>query len=282
MPWVPVLTTELALRIERFVAPEVSLSHPVTVDPSAPCVAQFGRTIASKSPRAWPGNKVFCFGHEDVGRLDEILAYFAADRLEPSFYVAPMAFTRDVAAALTAFGFVQREFEQAILYGVPEPTPPRLPEGVTIEPVAADNLEEFVGATADGFEWHASWRDAAMEGVRTSVRPSVRPGVQHFLVRYRGAAAGVGSLGVRENVASLGGGAVVPALRGKGCHLALVHHRVHLAHALGCELVLGGARFGSGSFRNQQRAGLRVAYLESAWSRRDHVVIAGRMALRSD
>jgi hypothetical protein len=126
MPWVPVLTTDLALRIERFVAPEVSLPHPVTVDPSAPCVAQFGRTIASKSPRAWPGNKVFCFGHEDVGRRDEILAYFAADRLEPTFYVAPMAFTRDVAAALTALGFVQREFEQAILYGVPDPTPPRL------------------------------------------------------------------------------------------------------------------------------------------------------------
>ena len=275
---VPVLTTELARRIERFVAPEVSLPQSKTPDPTAPCVAQFGRTIASKSPRAWPGNKVFCFGHEDVGRLDEILAFFAADVVEPTFYVAPMAFTRDVAAALTAAGFVQREFEQAILYGLPDPTPPQLPEGIHIEPVTEDNLEEFVRATADGFEWHASWRDAAMEGVRTSVRP----GVQHFLVRYRGIPAGVGSLGIRENVASLGGGAVVPALRGKGCHLALVHYRVHLAHTLGCGLVLGGPRFGSGSFRNQQRAGLRVAYLESAWSRLDRVVIAGRMALRSD
>ena len=264
MRGVPVLTIELARRIERFVAPEVSLPQSETADPSAPCVAQFGRTIASKSPHAWPGNKVFCFGHDDVERLGEILAFYSADGLEPTFYVAPMAFTREVSAALAGAGFVQREFEQAILYGLPDPTPPALPAGIDIELVTDDNLEEFVRATADGFEWHASWREAAMDGVRTSVRP----GVRHFLVRYNGTPAGVGSLGVRENIASLGGGAVVPAFRGKGCHLALVHHRVHLAHTLGCELVLGGASFGSGSFRNQQRAGLRVAYVESAWSRR--------------
>jgi hypothetical protein len=262
MRHVPLLTTELALRIERFVAPEVS-SPLETNDPTVPCVVQFGRTIASKSHGRWPGNKVFCFGHEDVSRLGEILAFFAADDLEPTFYVAPMAFTRDVATALDAAGFVQRDFEQAILYGVPDAEPRPLPEGVGIEPVTPDNLEEFVRATADGFEWHWSWRDAAMDGVRTSVRP----GVRHFLVRYDGVSAGVGSLGVRENVASLGGGAVVPALRRKGCHLALVHYRMHLAKTLGCELVLGGASFGSGSFRNQQRAGLRVAYIESAWSR---------------
>jgi hypothetical protein len=88
------------------------------------------------------------------------------------------------------------------------------------------------------------------------------------LARYQGEAAGVASLGRRDGVASLGGGAVVPKHRGKGCHLALVNHRLYAAHAIGCELVLGGASFGSASFRNQQRGGLRLAYVESAWSRR--------------
>ena len=32
-------------------------------------------------------------------------------------------------------------------------------------------------------------------------------------------------------------------------------------------LVIGSADFGSGSFRNQQRAGLRLAYIESGWRR---------------
>jgi hypothetical protein len=258
----PVLTTELALRIESFVAPEVTpLDDPV--DSKAPRVARFGRTIASKGKGAWPANKVFCFGHEDVGRLDDILAFYEADGIKPTFYLAPMRFTRDVAAALHAASFAQCEFEQAVMYGVParEAEPPS--PDITIERVWPHNLDEFVQATADGFEWHSSWRDEAMEGVRTSVRP----GVQHFLARYRGVPAAVGSLGVRDGVASLGGGAVVPAFRGKGCHLALVYYRMHVASTAGCDLVLGGASFGSGSFRNQQRAGLRVAYIESAWSR---------------
>ena len=258
----PVLTSDLALRIERCVAPELT-SAGESADRLTPRVAQFGRTVASKSKGGSPANKVFCFGHEDIGRLDEILAFYAVDGLEPTFYVAPMRFTRDLAAVLHDAGFVQREFEQAIMYGLPASKARPLPRGVTIERVTADNAEEFVRATADGFEWPPSWRDGAMETVRHSFRPAVR----HFLVRYAGAPAGVGSLGIRGSFASLGGGAVVPAFRRTGCHLALVHHRVHLAHTMGCDLVLGGASFGSGSFRNQQRAGLRLAYVESAWSR---------------
>jgi len=66
---------------------------------------------------------------------------------------------------------------------------------------------------------------------------------------------------------SLGGGATVPRFRGKGCHLALVRHRLDVAYMLGATLVMGGANFGSGSFRNQLRAGLRLAYIESGWRR---------------
>src|SRR5688572_2766110 len=214
MPQPPVLTTELALRIERFVAPEISSPHE-PADPAAPCVAQFGRTVASKAKGGWPANKVFCFGHKDVHRLGEILAFYAADQLEPAFHLAPMEFTEEVAVALDSAGFIHREFEQAIMYGLPEPEPRPVPEGISTERVTAANLEEFVQATADGFEWDPSWRDEAMAGVRTGVRLAL----QHFLVRYQGTPAGVGSLGIRENVASLGGGAVVPAFRGKGCHL---------------------------------------------------------------
>jgi len=42
---------------------------------------------------------------------------------------------------------------------------------------------------------------------------------------------------------------------------------VDVAYMLGSTLVIGSADFGSGSFRNQQRAGLRLAYIESGWRR---------------
>jgi hypothetical protein len=168
-----------------------------------------------------------------------------------------------VAAALTAAGFSQRGFLQAILYGLPAPEPAPLPPGVTIERVTVEQLDEFVQTVADGFEWPAEWREAAMAEARRRFQADF----YHFLARYEGEPAGTAALATREDVASLRGGAVVPSMRGKECHLALVHHRLQVAHAIGCTMVVGGADFGSTSFRNQQRAGLRIAYIESGWSR---------------
>jgi len=116
---------------------------------------------------------------------------------------------------------------------------------------------------AEGFEWHCAWREAAIQNVRSSFTP----GQPSFLARYEGEAAGVGSLHIQDGTASLTAGAVVPQFRRKGCHLALIHHRLYTAHALGCDLALGGASFNSASFRNRQRAGLRLAYIESEWGR---------------
>jgi GNAT superfamily N-acetyltransferase len=262
MSELPILTRELAERIEALIAPEPR-APTEPQDPAVPVVARFGRTIASKATRGRPANKVFCFGHQDVAQLPEILAFYAVDNLEPSFFLAPMGFSAAVAAALTAAGFVPRAFQQAILYGHPRTAPPRLPAGVTVERVTATNLEQFVQTTAEGFEWPAQWRDAAMEAVRCRFRPEA----YHFLARLQGDPAGVGSIDVRAEGAHLIDGAVVPRLRRKGIHLGLLQHRMHTAHRLGCSLVASGTRYGSASFRNQQRVGLRVAYIESAWGK---------------
>ena len=232
--------------------------------PGAVTVKQFGRTIATKARGGRPSNKVFCFGHDDVSKLDDILAFYATDGLEPTFYVMSAGFTRQVSAALTAVGFTQCEFEQAILYGLPSNELSLAPRHITIERVTSDSLEDYICTLADGFEMPPEWRDAGMDEARRTFTADEH----RFLARVDGEPAAVATLRTREGVASLGGGATIPRLRGKGCHLALVRHRLDVAYMLGCTLVIGAANFGSGSFRNQQRAGLRLAYIESGWRRR--------------
>ena len=100
---VPLLSPELARRIERLVAPDPVVSVGPAV-PSTVIVVRFGRTIAAKAKGGRPSNKVFCFGPDDLSRLDDILAFYASDGLEPEFYLTPTAFTRAVGAALSAAG----------------------------------------------------------------------------------------------------------------------------------------------------------------------------------
>jgi hypothetical protein len=266
MPEAPPLTLQLALRIEGLIAPSVPIDASRS-EPGAPAVAKFGQhTIAMKARGGKPSNKVFCFGHDDVAYLDAILEFYAVDDLEPSFYLSPMRYSPDVAAALIRAGFVQRDFAQTILYGVPEPSPAPPTPHVSIEPVTTENLDIYVHTLADGFEWPDAWRNAAIEGARKGF--GTRPGSHTFLARFDGEPAGVGSLGVRDGrIGSLAEGAVVPKFRRRGCHLALVRHRMHVAHQLGCDFMLGAANFGNSSFGNQQRAGLRLAYIESGWFR---------------
>jgi GNAT superfamily N-acetyltransferase len=129
--------------------------------------------------------------------------------------------------------------------------------------VTVENLEDYVLTMGEGFEMPSEWRRAAMDEARHRFSPEEH----RYLARYRGEPAAVATLRTREGVASLGGGATIPRFRGKGCHRALVQHRLDVAYMLGCTLVIGAANFGSGSFRNQLRAGLRLAYIESGWRR---------------
>src|SRR6185503_5963290 len=113
---------------------------------------------------------------------------------------------------------------------------------------------DYLSTMADGFEMPTEWRDAVVDDGRRRFRGDE----QWFLARVGAEPAAV---------ATLGGGATVPGHRRTGCHLAPVRHRPDVAHLLGCTHVIGGASYGSGSFRNQLRGGLRLAYIESGWRR---------------
>ncbi len=262
MTSVPELTIEVARRLERLIAPEPSDGDPQ--DPRVPKIVQFGQTVACRAKGGQPSNKVFCFSEADLGLLPEILDFYEAEALEPTFYLAPANFSGGVGLALAGKGFVQTQFEQTILYGAPSLEAPVLPQGMTIEAVTAGNLGEYARTMGGGFEWDDEWREAAVAHTQENFdfdSPA-------WLARVDGEAAGVASLRLADGgVGGIRGGAVLPRFRGRGIHYALVRHRMFFARQVGLELLIGGAAYGSTSFRNQLRAGMRLAYIESGWTR---------------
>jgi hypothetical protein len=77
--------------------------------------------------------------------------------------------------------------------------------------------------------------------------------------------AGVGILYMENGIGLLADATTLPAFRGKGCHTAMIHHRIAQAEKRNCDLLTSFVEFGSISHLNLERAGLRVAYTKSMW-----------------
>src|SRR5581483_1109113 len=86
-----------------------------------------------------------------------------------------------------------------------------------------------------------------------------------FLAEMNGEPVAAGSLFLHEGVALLAGASTVPEARRQGAQLALLEARLRFAAARGCDLGMMGAAPGSGSQRNAERHGFRIAYTRIKW-----------------
>jgi hypothetical protein len=256
---------QIARRIERDVGERCAVALQCDIDEGRAQgaeVRRFGQTIVLKKD-AWPGSRVFCFSTDDVEHLPEILAFLGHDA--PRFYLSSNGFSAQVGQALGAAGFYQDDLGQTLTYGAPHEALLPPPSGIDIKRVDGDSVELFLDVMAEGFGWEPAWREGAKDSERLALK---RPYYHPFLAYCEGEPAGTGVLKVDRDVGNVVQCATVPRFRGKGCQLALLHRRLFEAGRLGCGLVVSGAVYGSSSLRNQHRAGLRIAYIESAWTKR--------------
>jgi GNAT superfamily N-acetyltransferase len=75
-----------------------------------------------------------------------------------------------------------------------------------------------------------------------------------------GEPAGTGALVVNGGVGWLSADSTLPAHRGRGVQQAVQRHRLELARVAGCDLAVTESEPGSGSQRNMERVGFRIAY----------------------
>ena len=256
----PILTSELTSRLERHIAP----SEAEIANSSGSEFARFGKTVARKERGYWPPSAVYGFNKDDVGHFKKILEFFGD--IAPVFYLSHAGFNLELGRELNAAGFYMAEWLQTVLYGSPNPEAPQLPAAISIELVTSATAEVAAETAAEGNEWPKEWRESAKDGLRQSIS---RPGHHLYLARLNGEPAGVADLAKGTNGWSTMGGAAVPQrFRKQGIHTALIQYRLHEAYKSGSPLVVGCANFDSPSFRNQQRLGMRLAYVEATWKKR--------------
>ena len=88
-----------------------------------------------------------------------------------------------------------------------------------------------------------------------------------FIAELDGQAIGTGALTIAGDVALLAGASTIPAARRQGAQLALLEDRLRYAAAQGCTVGMIVTAPGSGSQRNAERHGFRIAYTRTKWGK---------------
>jgi GNAT superfamily N-acetyltransferase len=115
-----------------------------------------------------------------------------------------------------------------------------------------------------GFEGWREFEEVA-DYVREMGLVTVRSKARAFLAELQGDPIATGALMVNGDVALLGGASTIPKARRQGAQLALLEERLRYAASHGCTIAMMVAQPGSGSQRNAERHGFRIAYTRTKW-----------------
>jgi len=135
---------------------------------------------------------------------------------------------------------------------------------VSVRRAGSDDAEMYARTAAEG------WRgDGFADVVYDMARIyAAAEGLDLFLAELDGHAIATGVLSRHDGVAHLAGASTIPDGRRRGAQNALLDARLQFAAAHGCDLALMGAAPGSGSQRNAERNGFRIAYTRIKWQKR--------------
>ncbi len=200
---------------------------------------------------------------EDLDRLD---AFYFGRGATSKVGVCPMA-DPSLLKGLTRRGYEPFEFEN-VLYRTMGPDSefgdPLVVPGLEIRQATADEMHTYRDAVFSNFFGAEA---ASPEVVDLTAALFHMPQAILLLARLEGQAVGGGAVLIHDGVAFLAGAAILPAYRNRGVHRALSRTRLALAADRGCDLFAQAALPGSGSQRNAERNGFRVAYTKLMMAR---------------
>lgn len=151
---------------------------------------------------------------------------------------------------------------------------------VLYQPISADlRLDtppnEHIKVRLTGKDEIDLWADTAFEGwseftevadfLRDLGQVVARSKSLSFLAELDAKPIAAGALSIVGDVALLAGASTIPSARRQGAQLALLEERLRYGAARGCTVAMMVTQPGSGSQRNSERHGFRIAYTRTKW-----------------
>ncbi|MCM2315998.1 MAG: hypothetical protein NDJ92_12710 [Thermoanaerobaculia bacterium] len=197
---------------------------------------------------------------EGLGRIEE---FFRERGAEVFHEVSPMA-EQSLLALLNGRGYEPVELSTVLVrtIAVDSGDADRSITGLTTRVASPDEAELWAATAARG--WSESAEAAEFMRELGTVTMACRCTVP-FVAEIDGMSVATGSLNLHDGVALFAGASTVPEHRRRGAQNALLAARLRLAAERGCDLAMMVALPGSGSQKNAERAGFRIAYTRTKW-----------------
>ncbi|MGO9520396.1 MAG: GNAT family N-acetyltransferase [Candidatus Korobacteraceae bacterium] len=195
------------------------------------------------------------YGEVHADDVDRVETFYRSRGVPSTVVVSPLA-DPALLLLLGQRGYRIAEFNSVLIrrIGADEPFTP--PVDVVIERVSEETAAPWSRAIAQGFSDAVPVSDGFLGGF------AALPGALNFLARIDGTVVGgcCGRVIPEARIAALSGTATLPEFRRRGVQTALIAMRLHEAGLAGCEYAVVSTQPGSGSQRNMERRGFRVAY----------------------
>lgn len=196
--------------------------------------------------------------------LEALETFFASRGSDSIHEVSPLA-DPSALALLNERGYRPCELTSILFQPLPAAAPAGpLPVDLEVRLAHDDEREVWAATTLQGWSEFPEALDFIASFGPTA---AAAEDTHQFMVVQRGAPIATGSLSIHGDVALLAGASTVPAARGQGAQRALLAARLAYAGAQGCSVAMMGASPGSGSQRNAERSGFRIAYTRIKWHR---------------
>jgi len=206
----------------------------------------------------YPANHIVGMGlygpvtESDVDRVEE---FYRSRGVPCEIVVSPLA-DPSLRELLAPRGYRITEFNSVLIRRLDDCEPVALPEGVALEPVTASNEKLWSDVVAQGFAEFGPLPDNIFTPF------AALPASINYLARVDAVPAGGGMACIMREagIVALFGTATLPGFRRRGVQTALIRQRLWEAAQSGCEYAVVSTMPGSGSQRNMERRGFRVAY----------------------
>ncbi len=200
------------------------------------------------------------FGPVTAAQLERIEAFFDERGAATFHEVSPLA-DPSALALLTGRGYAPFEFT-SVLYQPLSESVPSVSQGLRVRVAEASEREAWARASAAGWSEFPEL-EAFMLGFGRVA--AAGEGTLPFVAERDGRIVATAMMVVHDGVALLAGASTIPAERGRGAQSALLSARLRMAVSRGCDIAAMGAQPGSGSQRNAERNGFRIAYTRLKW-----------------